>query len=91
MTVRSDGVCCNEQCCSFVSVGIFPEADKDPVIQIANMVKRQGDKESFLRNVFTLNTCAPIVGADVLSFKTEGEMLEVCGFKYLVVLNIVSL
>ena len=32
--------------------GIFPEPDKDPVIQIANMVIRQGDKEPFIRNVF---------------------------------------
>lgn len=27
--------------------GIFPEADKDPVIQIANMVTRQGMSDSF--------------------------------------------
>lgn len=40
--------------------GIFPEADKDPVIQIANMVIKQGDAEPFIRNVFTLNTCSPI-------------------------------
>lgn len=56
--------------------GIFPEANHDPVIQIANMVMRQGEKEPFLRNVFTLNTCAPIVGSQVLSYPTEREMLE---------------
>jgi len=29
--------------------GIFPEADKDPVIQIANMVTRQGKRQSSAR------------------------------------------
>ncbi|CAK5273856.1 unnamed protein product [Mycena citricolor] len=65
--------------------GIFPEAEEDPVIQIANMVTRQGmsihphhvltdretgDQKPFIRNVFTLNTCAHIVGSDV-RHKTE--------------------
>jgi DNA polymerase delta subunit 1 len=56
--------------------GIFPEPQHDPVIQIANMVMKQGEKEPFVRNVFTLNTCAPIVGSQVLSYKQEREMLE---------------
>ncbi|XP_025087757.1 DNA polymerase delta catalytic subunit-like [Pomacea canaliculata] len=56
--------------------GIFPEADKDPVIQIANMVIRQGDHEPFIRNVFTLNTCAPVVGSQVLSFSREQDLLN---------------
>lgn len=51
--------------------GVFPEAQHDPVIQIANMVIRQGDAEPFVRNVFTLNTCAPIVGSQVLSHEKE--------------------
>ncbi|GBP55662.1 DNA polymerase delta catalytic subunit [Eumeta japonica] len=55
--------------------GIFPEPNHDPVIQIASMVIRQGEKEPFLRNVFTLNTCAPIVGSQVLDFQRESEML----------------
>ncbi|KAK2170976.1 hypothetical protein NP493_1118g00000 [Ridgeia piscesae] len=56
--------------------GIFPVPEKDPVIQIANMVVRQGDKDPFIRSVFTLNTCAPIVGADVVSFKREADLLK---------------
>nr|XP_026495272.1 DNA polymerase delta catalytic subunit [Vanessa tameamea] len=56
--------------------GVFPEPDKDPVIQIASMVIKQGETEPYLRNVFTLNTCAPIVGSHVLSFQTESEMLS---------------
>ncbi|XP_050344943.1 DNA polymerase delta catalytic subunit [Nymphalis io] len=55
--------------------GVFPEPDKDPVIQIASMVIKQGETEPYLRNVFTLNTCAPIVGSQVMSFQTESEML----------------
>ena len=57
--------------------GVFPEADKDPVIQIANMVICQGDKDPFVRNIFTLNTCAPIVGSQVMSYNREDEMLAV--------------
>ena len=75
--------------------GIFPEASTDPVIQIANMVTRQGlflspgrltqhkpdtcnfpgEQKPFIRNVFTLNTCAHIVGSQVLSFQEEAKML----------------
>ena len=32
--------------------GIFPEPEKDKVIQIANMVIHQGEKEPFIRNIF---------------------------------------
>ncbi|KAF7294521.1 DNA polymerase [Mycena kentingensis (nom. inval.)] len=56
--------------------GIFPEADVDPVIQIANMVTRQGEQKPFIRNVFTLNTCSNILGSQVLSYKKEDKMLQ---------------
>ncbi|KAF5355326.1 hypothetical protein D9758_006032 [Tetrapyrgos nigripes] len=56
--------------------GIFPEASIDPVIQIANMVTRQGDPQPFVRNVFTLNTCSHIVGSQVMSYDDEAQMLE---------------
>ncbi|KAF8141671.1 DNA polymerase family B-domain-containing protein [Boletus edulis] len=56
--------------------GIFPEASIDPVIQIANMVTRQGEKQPFIRNVFTLNSCSHIVGSQVLSFDDEAELLH---------------
>ncbi|XP_066592819.1 DNA polymerase delta catalytic subunit [Prorops nasuta] len=57
-------------------LGIFPEPDKDPVIQIANMAVRQGESEPFIRNIFTLKTCAPIVGSHVISCQTESELLK---------------
>uniref|UniRef100_A0A4W3ICB1 DNA polymerase n=1 Tax=Callorhinchus milii TaxID=7868 RepID=A0A4W3ICB1_CALMI len=56
--------------------GIFPEPDKDPVIQIANMVLRQGEKDPFIRNVFTLKACANIVGSQVMCFEQENELLK---------------
>ncbi|TXT04989.1 hypothetical protein VHUM_03809 [Vanrija humicola] len=55
--------------------GIFPEAQIDPVIQIASMVTRHGESKPFIRNVFTLNTCAHIVGSQVLEFKDERDLL----------------
>ncbi|GAA5977284.1 hypothetical protein JCM5350_002416 [Sporobolomyces pararoseus] len=55
--------------------GIFPEPEIDPVIQIANMVTRQGESKPFIRNVFTLNTCANIVGSEVLEHKKESDLL----------------
>ena len=57
--------------------GCFPEADKDPVIQIASLVTVQGQSTPAVRNVMTLDQCAPIVGAEVMSFRTEGQMLKV--------------
>ena len=58
--------------------GVFPEPDQDPVIQIANMVVDQGSAEPYIRNVFTLDTCSPIVGSDVRAFRRESDMLRVC-------------
>ncbi len=57
--------------------GHFPEADKDPVIQIASMVTVQGDSTPAVKNVMTLKSCAAIVGAEVMSFDSEAEMLKV--------------
>jgi DNA polymerase delta subunit 1 len=55
--------------------GIFPDANYDPVIQIANIVTLQGSEIPIIRNVFTLNSCLPIVGAQVICSETEDEML----------------
>ena len=57
--------------------GCFPEPDKDPVIQIASMVTNQGETTPVVRNVMTLDTCAAIIGSEVMSFKTEQELLKV--------------
>lgn len=49
----------------------------DPVIQIASMVQRQGEKEPFIRTVFTLQSCASIVGSQILCFTQEKQLLQV--------------
>jgi DNA polymerase delta subunit 1 len=55
--------------------GHFPDAQYDPVIQIANTVSAHGSDKNISQVVFTLNTCLPIVGAHVVSSSTEAEML----------------
>mmetsp|Transcript_68037 Transcript_68037/g.76173 ORF Transcript_68037/g.76173 Transcript_68037/m.76173 type:complete len:1199 (+) Transcript_68037:49-3645(+) len=55
--------------------GYFPEAEKDPVIQIANALTINGEKLPLVQNVFTLKGCLPIVGAQVISSDTEVDML----------------
>ncbi|KAM3161847.1 DNA polymerase [Lachancea thermotolerans] len=57
-------------------VGVFPEPDVDPVIQIANVVSVAGSSKSFIRNVFTVNSCSPITGSQIFEHKTENEMLK---------------
>ncbi|KAN0000981.1 hypothetical protein ACTFIZ_001434 [Dictyostelium cf. discoideum] len=56
--------------------GIFPEPEKDPVIQISNIVKNNGDAEPFIKNIFTLNGCSSIVGAHVIPHKREEDLLR---------------
>ncbi|EXF75235.1 DNA polymerase family B [Colletotrichum fioriniae PJ7] len=56
--------------------GIFPEATHDPVIQIANVVTRYGEKKPFVRNVFCLDTTSPIVATQILEFEKEEKMLS---------------
>ena len=56
--------------------GKFPTPDQDPVIQIANIVKVHGESEPIARNVFTLNSCAQIVGTHVMPFKKETDLLK---------------
>ncbi|CDK26494.1 unnamed protein product [Kuraishia capsulata CBS 1993] len=56
--------------------GIFPEPEYDPVIQIANVVSVTGEDTPFVRNVFTMKSCAPIVGSQIFSYEQEGELLR---------------
>jgi len=56
--------------------GGFPEARKDPVIQIANICKVHGDEEPMLWRVYNLRSCAPIPGAEVMEYSSETDMLK---------------
>lgn len=55
--------------------GVFPEANQDPVIQIANVVTRYGEQKPFVRNVFCLDTCSLIVNTQIFEFGAEDKML----------------
>jgi DNA polymerase delta subunit 1 len=55
--------------------GIFPEPNQDPVIQIANIVTRYGEKKPFVRNVFCLDKTSTIVNTQVFEFEREENML----------------
>ena len=55
--------------------GVFPEANQDPVIQIANVVTRYGDSKPFIRNVFCLDTCSLIVNTQIFEFDAEDKLL----------------
>ncbi|EMG45918.1 POL3 DNA polymerase delta catalytic subunit [Candida maltosa Xu316] len=55
--------------------GVFPEAEKDPVIQIANVVQKLGESKPFVRNVFTVNTCSSIIGSQIFEHQREEDML----------------
>lgn len=51
----------------------FPDATRDPVIQIGNVVSHHGT--DIIRNVFTLGECAPIIGATVRYFRRGRSLL----------------
>lgn len=55
--------------------GIFPEANQDPVIQIANIVTRYGEKKPFIRNVFCLDKTSTIINTQIFEFEREETML----------------
>ncbi|CCC68676.1 hypothetical protein NCAS_0B05920 [Naumovozyma castellii] len=57
-------------------IGVFPEPEEDPVIQIANVVSVAGAKKPFIRNVFTVNSCSPITGSQVFAHDKEEDMLR---------------
>jgi DNA polymerase delta subunit 1 len=67
-TLSFDIECCGRK-------GIFPVPEEDPVIQIANLVVDQMGSV-IAKNIFTLNSCAPITGSDVFSFEDEKDLLK---------------
>ena len=55
--------------------GHFPEAEKDPVIQISCVIHEQGCSEPTIQAIFTLGGCLAINGAEVVTSETEAELL----------------
>ena len=69
-------VCIATRSCSLHDVqGHFPDAKLDSVIQIASYVTVHGERKPIIKNVMTLGGCAPIVGAEVMSFSSERDLL----------------
>ncbi|KAH7908615.1 ribonuclease H-like domain-containing protein [Hygrophoropsis aurantiaca] len=54
----------------------FSKPHREAVIQIASVVTLHGEQEPLIRNVFALNDCLPIGGAQILSFVEEYDMLQ---------------
>lgn len=61
--------------CSAQERGRFPEPEKDPVIQIGNILSVHGQSEPVFKNIFSLGGCSNIVGSQVLTFKNERDLL----------------
>eukprot|EP01059_Diplonema_ambulator_P013694 TRINITY_DN24265_c0_g1_i1.p1 TRINITY_DN24265_c0_g1~~TRINITY_DN24265_c0_g1_i1.p1 ORF type:complete len:1057 (+),score=330.98 TRINITY_DN24265_c0_g1_i1:220-3171(+) len=55
--------------------GKFPEAEHDPVIQIAASVRMLHERESFINVVFCLKETAPIPGVHLYCFEDEKDLL----------------
>ena len=57
--------------------GAFPQANRpgDKIIQIGTTIKEFGSNDFLLKHIITLNTCSPIEGVKVESYKTEKEVL----------------
>lgn len=57
----------------------IPSACHDKEVHVHMMYIMQGEKDPFIRNVFTLDDCAPVVGSEVICFnkRDEAKMLQV--------------
>jgi len=53
----------------------FPQAQKNPVIQIAVYIKELGKSEKLFHGIWNLNTCSEIAEAEVYTFDKEADML----------------
>lgn len=61
------------ECCS--ESNSFPDASKDPLIQIGNTVSRHGMSNESIRSIFCLKETADIPDSNVYWFQTEKELL----------------
>ena len=55
--------------------GKFPDPEFDSVIQIASRVTCLGSSTSAVNNILTLKECSPIIGAEVMCFENETDLL----------------
>ena len=59
-----------------IFVKILPPLEGDKIIQIGTTVHRYGSDNIIYKNIISLNTCDNIENADVISCKTEKEVLR---------------
>jgi DNA polymerase elongation subunit (family B) len=85
---KTDDVCPLKICSYDIectsSDGGFPQPERkgDKIIQIGSTFSRYGEKECYMKHIITLDTCDPIPGVIVESYKTEREVL-IAWFKLL--------
>jgi DNA polymerase delta subunit 1 len=53
----------------------MPQASIDAIVTICCVLQGHDKPEPYLRQVFSLKDCAPIIGANIKSFKTEKDLL----------------
>ena len=54
----------------------FPEAQRDSIIQIANVAMEYGQKRPFVRNIFCVGETNSVVATEMFEHQTEEEMLQ---------------
>ncbi|KAJ7258094.1 ribonuclease H-like domain-containing protein [Mycena haematopus] len=57
------------------NIKMMPRYDREPIIQIGNMLAIKGARTPYYRCIFTLDTCFAIDGAEVKCFADEPTML----------------
>lgn len=58
-----------------ILTGVLPPLKGDKIIQIGTTVHRYGSEEIIYKNIISLNDCDEIEGTDVVSCKTEKQVL----------------
>ena len=60
----------------FLFNNIFPPLKGDPIIQIGSTVHKYGETVCSYKNVITLKSCDDIPGVDVVTCKTEADLIK---------------
>ncbi|EGR29193.1 hypothetical protein IMG5_161090 [Ichthyophthirius multifiliis] len=56
--------------------GGFPNAQKDPIIQISTVLKIHDQQDDLVKTVFTIGSCSNIPGCIVKSYEKEEDLLK---------------
>jgi len=64
-----------EECLNLKLTKLLPELKGDEIIQIGTTVNKYGSDEIIYKNIITLDTCDEIEDTEVISCKTEADLL----------------